>query len=288
MIVVSVPFGTNRTGMNFTVTHTGASISPAPGTPLDFTSPQTFMVTAANGQQKTYTVTVNLSESSIPDGGTAVWPSTAIWQNYGLTSGLTQPSGTTVSAAMISSGTLAVSLENADTTALNNLENQLTTVLGVTPTTTSVSGLSIYEYAYTVSGTGFTLTLFYMSSEGILMLSIEPGNPSNFIVWPNNSRWTAFNLSNLTQPSGTTVDDVTESVSASPDMLSITLSNTNNTAYEDLLTQITTLLGNPYESTGSSSTSTREAIFISTMGADTLVVTLEMDTLNIFIAAFKY
>jgi hypothetical protein len=78
MIDVSVPFGTNLSGMNFTAIHTGASISPAPGTPLDFSSPRTFTVRAENGEEKNYTATVNISPPSIPGGGTAVWPSLAI------------------------------------------------------------------------------------------------------------------------------------------------------------------------------------------------------------------
>jgi hypothetical protein len=91
---VFVPFGTNLAGMNFTATHTGASINPAPGTPLDFSSPRTFTVKAENGQDKIYTVTVNLSPPATPGNGMAVWPQTATWQSYGLASGLAQPSGT--------------------------------------------------------------------------------------------------------------------------------------------------------------------------------------------------
>jgi hypothetical protein len=147
-IAVSVPFGTNLTGMNFTATHTGASINPAPGTPLDFNFPQTFTVRAENGQAKIYTVRVNLSEPSIPCGGTAVWPSVATWQNYGLSSGLTQPPGATVYTAGISLGTLIVHLQNADIRAFNNLVSQIETQLGSTGTTSSEYGYSIMDTSY--------------------------------------------------------------------------------------------------------------------------------------------
>jgi hypothetical protein len=178
-IAVSVPFGTNLANMNFTATHTGASISPAPGTPLDFTSPRIVTVRAENGQEKLYTVTVNLSPPSAPGGGTAAWPSAATWQSYGFASGLTQPSGTTVGEA---------------------------------------------------------------------------------------------------------------NESESPSMLSVTLNNSSHAAYEDLLSRITALLGSPYTLTGASTTQTREAVFLSTVGANTLIVTLEMDASDdeITIVAIKY
>jgi hypothetical protein len=85
------------------------------------------------------------------------------------------------------------------------------------------------------------------------------------------------------------VDDVTETGSPSA-LLSVTLNNINHTAYEDLLSQITTRLGSPYSSTGSSATQTREDVFMTTMGANTLIVTLEMDTSydEITISAIKY
>jgi formylglycine-generating enzyme required for sulfatase activity len=45
--------------MTVSVTHTGASVSPASGDMVNFGSPQTFMVTAADGSTQGYTVTVN-------------------------------------------------------------------------------------------------------------------------------------------------------------------------------------------------------------------------------------
>jgi hypothetical protein len=248
--------------MNFTASHTGASINPGPGTPLDFSSPP-----------------------PVPGGGTAIWPPLATWQSYGLSSGLSQPAGTTVYTAFVSSGTLLVYLQNAGAAAFDDLVSQFA-LLGGTSATSSESGYRIYEHVYTYSGANFTLTLTYGS--GVLILSIEPGDPSGFTVWLDNSRWTAFNLSGLTQPAGTTVDDVTETASPSA-LLSVTLNNINHTAYEDLLNQIRTRLGTPYTSTGSSTTQAREDVFVTTMGADTLIVTLEMDTAydEITISAIK-
>ncbi|MDR1176049.1 MAG: hypothetical protein LBK83_11345 [Treponema sp.] len=229
---------------------------------------------------------MNLSPPPAPGNGTAVWPQAATWQNYGLSSGLTQPPGTTIYTAVVSSGALLVYLQNADTTAFDNLAGQFTVLDGI-PAASNESGYSIYELAYVYSGANFTLTMTHGS--GMLILSIEPDDPGGFVVWPDNSRWTVFDLSGLTQPAGTTVDDVTETGSPAT-LLSVTLNNISHTAYEDLLSQIITRLGNPYTSTGSSSTQTREDVFMTTMPANTLVVTLEMDTSydEITIAAIKY
>jgi hypothetical protein len=272
--------------MNFTVTHTGVSINPAPGTPLDFSSPRTFTVRAENGQQKNYTVLVNVSPPAIPGAGTAVWPSLPTWQSYGFPSGLIQPPGTAIYSAVVSSGALYVYLQNANTAAYNNLVSQFT-VLGGVPATSSESGYSIYELTYTHSGNNFTLSLTYGS--GMLFLSIEPDDPSGFAVWPDNSRWTVFNLAGLTQPGGTTVDDVTETESPIAS-LSVTLNSINNVAYENLLNQISGQLGSPITSTGNSSTPAREDIFMSTVGANTFMASLEMDTSydEITIMAMKY
>jgi hypothetical protein len=307
-IDVSVPFGTDLTGMNFTVTHTGISISPSPGTPLNFSSPQTFTVTAENGGTKTYTVAVipavtppddgttttppddgttvtppddgttttppnDGTTITPPSGSTAVWPSAAVWQSYGLP-GITQPGGTTIYTAAVSSGTLIVSLKNADITAFNDMVSQFTAQLGTSGTTSSDYGYSLYEITYPYTGEDYTLSLIHAS--GILTLTIEPDDPGGFFVWPGNSQWAAFNLSGLTQPAGTTVADVTEVTG--PSMLSVTLNNIDNTAYEDLLNRITALLGSPVASSGSAADSAREAGFMTTIDAHTIIVSLTMDT----------
>jgi hypothetical protein len=285
-IEAPVPFGTDLTGMHFTLTHTGVSVSPSPGMGLDFSSPQTFTVAAENGQTKTWTVTVTIAPpANLPPGGAATWPSASTWQNYGL-SAITQPGGTTVYTAAVSSGTLMVYLQNADIAAFNNLVSQIETLTGGAGITSSVSGYSNYELAYNLSGTLFALSLVH--ANGIVILSIEPDDPGNFVVWPDDSRWAAFNLSGLTQPAGTTIADVTETNSPSA-MLSVTLNSINNTAYEGLLNRITALWGSPYTSTGSAVTPTREDIFMTITGAGYSMVSLTMDTANdeIVVAAVK-
>jgi hypothetical protein len=206
-IDVSVPFGTDLSAMHFAITHAGASVSPLPGTALDFSSPRIFTVFAENGQTKDYTVTVTVTDPPPPGDNTAAWPSSATWQDYGF-SAMTQPGGTTVSVAAISSGTLAVYLQNADITVFNSMVFQFESLLGATGATSSDFGVSVYELAYAYSGTNFALTLAH--TNGIVILSIEPNDPGSFAAWPDNSRWTIFSLSGLTQPAGTTVEDTSE------------------------------------------------------------------------------
>jgi hypothetical protein len=63
-----VPFGTDLTNLAPTVTHTGASYSPAGA--QDFTGPVTYTVTAADGTTNAYTVTVTPApEYSLGDTG---------------------------------------------------------------------------------------------------------------------------------------------------------------------------------------------------------------------------
>ncbi len=60
-IAVTVPYGTNVTALAPTITHSGASISPASGAARNFTNPVTYTVTAADSTTQSYTVTVTVA-----------------------------------------------------------------------------------------------------------------------------------------------------------------------------------------------------------------------------------
>jgi hypothetical protein len=124
-IKVYVPAGTTSTSMDFTLIHTGRSVNPAPETPLNFSSPQTFMVTAEDSSTRTYTVTVIA----------IAWPAES-WATYGLT-GLTQPAGTTIvgleednTLVGIIQYELSVTLEHIGSAAYEDLRAQITGKLG--------------------------------------------------------------------------------------------------------------------------------------------------------------
>ena len=75
-VTVVVPIGTDLTALTPTIVHNGASISPPSGTPQDFTHPVTYTVTAEDGSQHAYTVTVShasVSPSVSMGIGTNFW-----------------------------------------------------------------------------------------------------------------------------------------------------------------------------------------------------------------------
>jgi hypothetical protein len=53
-----VPYGTDVTSLTPEIIYTGVSISPASGEAQDFTNPVTYVVTAADGSDAAWTVTV--------------------------------------------------------------------------------------------------------------------------------------------------------------------------------------------------------------------------------------
>jgi hypothetical protein len=63
-IAVTVPAGTNLNGLQPTIYHTGASISPLSGAPRDFRNPVVYTVTARDGSTQAYTVTVFAQKKS--------------------------------------------------------------------------------------------------------------------------------------------------------------------------------------------------------------------------------
>ena len=66
-IQLTVPFGTNVTALAPTIIHTGNSVSPNSGVANNFSSPQTYTVTAQNSTTKNYVVTVTISAASSKD-----------------------------------------------------------------------------------------------------------------------------------------------------------------------------------------------------------------------------
>ena len=58
-IYVTVPAGTNLNGLVPTVTNTGAALVPNNGIALNFSVPQTYVVTAQDGTSQSYVVVVS-------------------------------------------------------------------------------------------------------------------------------------------------------------------------------------------------------------------------------------
>ncbi|MDR1787515.1 MAG: fibronectin type III domain-containing protein [Treponema sp.] len=64
-ITVTVPSIVNITELVPTIEHNGASLNPASGTAQDFSTSRTYIVTAGDGSQQTYTVTVTVTDDSL-------------------------------------------------------------------------------------------------------------------------------------------------------------------------------------------------------------------------------
>ena len=60
-IAVTVPYGTDASGLVPSITHNGTSITPATDVAQNFTVPVIYTVTAADGAEQTYTVTVTVA-----------------------------------------------------------------------------------------------------------------------------------------------------------------------------------------------------------------------------------
>jgi flagellar hook assembly protein FlgD len=97
-IAVTVPFGTDVTNLTPTIVHTGASITPASGTPQDFTNPVVYTVTAEDGTTAQYTVTVTIAANtdasltalSVNPGSIAFDPETLTYDNVVVPYGTTE------------------------------------------------------------------------------------------------------------------------------------------------------------------------------------------------------
>jgi hypothetical protein len=64
-ITVTMPTIVNLTNLVPAVVHSGASVTPDSGRAQDFTAPQTYRITAQNGDYKDYTVTVQVTDNSL-------------------------------------------------------------------------------------------------------------------------------------------------------------------------------------------------------------------------------
>jgi lysophospholipase L1-like esterase len=107
-IAITVPYGTVLTALVPTITHTGASVSPASDVARDFsTSPTTYTVTAANASTQNYAVTVTVDPvDTYTVGGTISGLSdTVVLQNNGGDNYSTSANGSFVFATALDDST---------------------------------------------------------------------------------------------------------------------------------------------------------------------------------------
>ncbi len=141
-VTLTVPYGTPVTALTPTIVHTGASVSPASGVPNDFTTPQTYTVTAANGSKKAYTATVMVALNPAKDitSFTILGISGTVGAN---TVALTVPYGTDPSSL-----TPTINITGASVSPASGVPHNFTT-----PQTYTVTAADGSTKAYTVTVT---------------------------------------------------------------------------------------------------------------------------------------
>jgi hypothetical protein len=106
------------------------------------------------------------------------------------------------------------------------------------------TGMYVYGFTY---GANFELNIIYdqnggVYSAGTLIVTIYDNSATGSYTWPEDGRWVSFNLSGLTQPEGTVIAEEVIDMTSPYDMVSVTLNNVGDTAYDNLYEQIHTLL----------------------------------------------
>jgi hypothetical protein len=115
-IAVTVPYGTDVTGLIPTITYTGETISPASGAAQDFTNPVVYIVTSGTGSTQDYTITVtvaSISAKSITAFSLAGVAGTI--NETGKTISVTMPSGTNVTSLVATFTTTGASVKVGST-----------------------------------------------------------------------------------------------------------------------------------------------------------------------------
>ncbi len=176
-ISLTVPYGTNLSGLTPTITITGASVSPASSVTQNFTNPVTYTVTAADGSTKIYSVTVTAALNSAKDitGFTILGVSGTI---SGNNISLTVPYGTNLSSLTPTIAMTGASLSPASGVA-QNFTNPVTYTVTAADSTTKtytvtvtaalnsakdITGFTILGVSGTIAGNNISLTVPYGNS----------------------------------------------------------------------------------------------------------------------------
>jgi hypothetical protein len=169
-IAVTVPNGTDVTGLAPTITHTGVSVSPASGVPHDFTSPATYTVTAADGSTKAYTVTVAVSPSSSKDITRFTILGTDGTLN-GTNIAVTVPNGTNITSL-----TPIISYSGVSVSPASGVPHDFTN-----PATYTVTAADGSTKSYTVAVSSTAIPAFNLSTATI------NSAPSDVAGWPETA-----------------------------------------------------------------------------------------------------
>ena len=183
-VALTVPYGTNPSNLTPTITITGAGVSPASGVPHNFTTPQTYTVTAADGTTKAYTVTVTVALNPAKDitaftilgiSGTVGTNTVALTVPYGTNPSNLTPTITITGASVSPLSGVPNDFSAPPTTYTVTAADGSTQVYNVTVTAAlnpakDITAFSILGIPGTIVGTNITLTVPY----GTVLSSLTP------------------------------------------------------------------------------------------------------------------
>jgi formylglycine-generating enzyme required for sulfatase activity len=156
-VTIDVPLGTAINNMTTSITHTGASISPAAGSGADFSTAQTYTVTAGDTTTQAYTVTVNVAPSTAKaiTGFSFASPAAAGTINEGAkTIALTVPYGTAL-ASLTPTITITGASVSPVSGAAQNFAGPVTYTVTAADTTTQTYTVTV---AFAAPGAGLQIS----------------------------------------------------------------------------------------------------------------------------------
>lgn len=180
-ISLTVPHGTDVTGMTPSIVHTGASISPSSGTPRDFTNPVTYTVTAADGTTQVYAVTVTVDSAPQPPQppqptkNPEVSPTTPI----SLDLNGTKTANLAVALGQSGGGTMA---QQADISSDNTAVGEASPAMVTSNSNVTVTAKSVGSATITVTfDTGKTVAI------PVTVTDSTPINPPPIVIQPGGN-----------------------------------------------------------------------------------------------------
>ncbi|MEJ7600110.1 MAG: hypothetical protein WKG01_19535 [Kofleriaceae bacterium] len=241
-ITATVPAGTNVTALVATFATTGAQVridgvlQTSSVTANNFSSPRSYVVTAADGSTQTYTVTVNVAVGSAKDITSYVFlssknpslPQNVVATISGTTITATLPSGTNLNNLIASFQTTGVTVEVGNVTqnsgiTRNNFTSSVTytvtaadsstKIYTVTLTGASTSQKDITEYSFlSANNPGLAVDVIATITGQSIMAVVPPGTNKNGLVATFSTTGTSVRSGGTPQVSGVTPNNFTMAV----------------------------------------------------------------------------
>ncbi|MBF0407394.1 MAG: DUF5018 domain-containing protein, partial [Candidatus Riflebacteria bacterium] len=270
-VTLTVPFGTDVTGLVPSITHTGSSISPNTGAAQNFTSPVTYTVTAADSSTQDYVVTVTVlanTAKAITAFNFADISVTGVVNESAKTIALTVPYGTNVTA-LVPSITHTGSSVSPNTGVARNFTNPVTYTVTAADETTQ-------DYVVTVTvadGTSKTITAFNFITPSVTGV-IDEGAKTIALTVPYGTNVTALVASITHTGSSVSPDTGVAQDFTNPVTYMVTAPNSSTQAY--LVT--VTVSANPAKAVTAFNFTSPSVTGVINEGAKTIALTVPYGT----------